>query len=112
MFVSFAVLNTTHGNDGETKQQVTKNSGRQVIASQQHDLAQAATQPVNCTTSAPSILWQLASKLVKDFAMALNDPALIQYAKEQGVDTSGLPAAPSQVPAHQSRGSSSFRATD
>ena len=112
MFVSFAVLNTTHGNDGETKQQVTGNIKTQVIASQQHDLAQAATPQTNCTTSAPSILWQLASKLVKDFEMALNDPALIQYAKEQGVDTSGLPAAPSQVPAHQSRGSSSFPATD
>jgi hypothetical protein len=112
MFVSFAVLNTTHGNDGEPKQQVTKNSGSQVIASQQHDLAQAATRQTNCTTSAPSILWQLASKLVKNFKMALNDPALTQYAKEQGVDTSGLPAAASQVPAYQSRGSSSFPATD
>ena len=110
MFVSFAVLNTTHGNDGETKQQVIGNIETQVISNRQHDLAQAATPPTNCTTSAPSILWQLASKLVKDFEMALNDPALIQYAKEQGVDTSGLPAA--QVPAHQSRGSSSFPATD
>src|SRR6516165_2680357 len=62
MFVSFTVLNTTHGNDGEPKQQVTKNSGRQVIASQQHVLAQAATPQTNCTTSAPSILCQLASK--------------------------------------------------
>ena len=111
MFVSFAILNTTHGNDGETKQQVTKNSGSQVIASQQHDLAQAATPPTNCTTSASPILWQLASKLVKDFEMALNDPALIQYAKEQGVDTSGFAAAISEDFGHQSRISSSVPAT-
>ena len=111
MFVSFAVLNTTHGNDGETKQQVTGNVETQVISNRQHDLAQAATPPTNCTTSAPSILWQLASKLVKGFEMALNDPALIQYAKEQGGDTSGLPAALSQDPADQSRISSSCPAT-
>ena len=32
MFVSFAVLNTTHGNDGKTKQQVTGNIESQVIS--------------------------------------------------------------------------------
>jgi hypothetical protein len=111
MFVSFAVLNTTHGNDGETKQQVTKNSGSQVIASQQHDLAQAATPQTNCTTSAPSILWQLTERIVQAFTAAVNDPSLIQYAKEQGVDTSGKAAAVSQDPAHQSRISSSVPAT-
>jgi hypothetical protein len=112
MFVSFAVLNTTHGNDGETKQQVTVgNIGTQVIANRQHDLAQAATPPTNCSTSAPSILWQFLSKIVNGFNQALNDPALIEYAKEQGVDTSGLPAALSQAPVHQSRMSSSFPTT-
>jgi len=112
MFVSFAVLNSTHGNDGETKQQVTGNIETQVVSNRQHDLAQAATPPTNCTTSAPSLLWQFPSKIVNGFAQALNDPALIEYAKEQGVDTAGLPAAPSQAPAHQSRMSSSFPATD
>ena len=107
MFVSFAVLNTTHGNDGEMKQQVTGNIETQVISNRQHDLAQAATPPTNCTTSAPSILWQFLSKIVNGFNQALNDPALIEYAKEQGVDTSGLPAALSQDPAHQSGISSS-----
>lgn len=111
MFVSFAVLNTTHGNAGDTKRQVSWGSEPEVIANGQHDRARAAAPPSNCTTSAPSILWQLASKLVKDFEMALNDPALIQYAKEQGVDTSGLPAAVSQDPADQSRISSSPPAT-
>jgi hypothetical protein len=112
MFVSFAVLNTTHGNDGETKQQVTGNIETQVISNRQHDLAQAATPPTNCATSALSILWQFLSKIVNGFDQALNDPALIEYAKEQGVDTSGLRAALSQAPAHQSRMSSSFPATD
>ena len=112
MFVSFAVLNTTHGNDSETKQQVTGNIETQVISNRQHDLAQAATPPTNCTTSALSILWQFLSKRVNRLGQAFNDPALIEYAKEQGVDTSGLPAALSQAPAHQPRVSSSFPATD
>ena len=112
MFVSFAVLNTTHGNDGETKQQVTGNIETQLISIRQHDLAQAATPPTNCTTSEPSLLWQFLSKIVNGFAQALNDPALIEYAKEQGVDTSGLPAAPSPAPAHQSKMSSSSPTTD
>ena len=112
MFVSFGVLNTTHGNDGETKQQVTGNIETQLISNWQHDLAQAATPPTNCTTSAPPLLWQFLSKIVDGFAQAMNDPALIEYAKEQGVDTSGLPAAPSQAPAHQSKMFSSSPATD
>ena len=84
MFVSFALLNTTHGKDAETKQQATENSGSQVIASQQHDLAQAATPQTNCTTSAPLILWQLASKLVQDFESRVKRPVLsnMQRSKE------------------------------
>jgi hypothetical protein len=94
MFVSFAVLNTTHGNDGETKQQVTGNIKTQVIASQQHDLAQAATPQTNCTTSAPSILWQLTERIVQAFTAAVNDPSLIEYAKQQGTDTLNLQTTP------------------
>jgi hypothetical protein len=101
MFVSFAVLNTTHGNDGETKQQVTGNIETQVISNRQHDPGQAATPPTNCATSALSILWQFLSKSLNGFDQALNDPALIEYAKEQGIDTSGLAAALSQAHAHQ-----------
>ena len=112
MFVSFGVLNTTHGNDGETEQQVTGNIETKLISNRQPDLAQTATPPTNCATSALSILWQFLSKSVNGFDQALNDPALIEYAKEQGVDTSGLPAASSQAPAHQSRMSSSSPATD
>ena len=112
MFVSFAVLNTTHENDGESKQQVTAGNIETQVSNRQHDLAQAATPPTNCTTSALSTLWQFLSYSVNGFEQAFNDPALIEYAKEQGVDTSGLPGALSQAPAHQSRMSSSFPATD
>jgi hypothetical protein len=112
MFVSFAVLNTTLGNDGESKQQVTAGNIETQVSNRQHDLAQAATPPTNFATSALSILWQFLSQSVNGFAKELNEPALIEYAKEQGVDTSGLPAALSQAPVHQTRVSSSFPATD
>jgi len=106
MFVSFAVLNTTHGNDGETKQQVTKNSGSQVIADRQHDLAQAATPPTNYTIPASAILWQFLSNIVNGFAQAFNDHTLIKYAMEQGVDTSGSMTTVCQDPTDQSQTSS------
>jgi hypothetical protein len=94
MFVSFAVLNTTHGNDGETKQQVTGNIETQVITNRQHGLAQASTLPTNYTTPAPSILWRLAEQIVQAFTAAVNDPSLIEYAKQQGTDTRDLETPP------------------
>ena len=95
MFVSFAVLNTTHGNDVEPKQQVTVgNIGTQVISNRQHELAQASTPPTNYTTPAPSILWQLAERIVQIFTAAVNDPSLIEYAKQQGTDTLNLQTTP------------------
>jgi hypothetical protein len=113
MFIGFAILNTTRGNDAETREPgVTGNIDAQEIDNRQHEDAQPAKGPTNCTTSAPSILWQFLSKIVNGFNQALNDPALIEYAKEQGVDTSGLSAALSQAPAHQSGMSSSSPATD
>ena len=106
MFVSFAVLNTTHGNDGETNQQVTGNIETQVIANRQHDLAQAATAPTDYTTPAPAILWQFLSNIVNGFAQAFNDPALIKYAMEQGADTSGSITTACQDPTDQLQTSS------
>jgi hypothetical protein len=106
MFVGFAVLNTTHGNDGETKEQVTGNIETQVIANRQHDLAQAATPPTNYTTPASAILWQFLSNIVNGFVQAFNDPALIKYAMEQGADTSGSMTTVCQDPTDQSQTSS------
>ena len=96
MFVTFAILNTTHGNDSETNQQVTKNTVTQIIANQQLDLAQASTLPTNYTTPAPSILWQLTERIVQAFTAAVNDPSLIEYAKQQGTDIPDLQTTPRQ----------------
>jgi hypothetical protein len=111
MFVGFAVLNTSRGNDAKTTEPaLAENTETQVIDSH-HDDAQPAKGLINCTTSAPLILWQFLNTIANGFERALNDPALIQYAKGQGVDTSGLSAALSQEPAHKSQSSSSSSAT-
>lgn len=88
MFVSFAVLSTTHGNDGATKPQVTTNTETQIIAARQHEVAQTATRSTNYMTPASLIMWQLLRNIVNCLAQALNSPVLIEYGMEQGVDTS------------------------
>jgi hypothetical protein len=112
MFVGFAVLNTTRGNDAETKEPASAgNSETQVVDNRHHERAQAATVRFSYTTSGPSILWQLISSIVNDFEHAFNDPALIEYAKEQGVDTSDSPTALCQQPAPQSTTSPALPST-
>lgn len=102
MFVGFAVLNTSRGNDARTTDPaLAENTETQVIDSRHHEDAQPAKGLTNCTTSAPLILWQFLSTIAKGVERALNDPALIQYAREQGVDTSGSPAVLRQQPAPQ-----------
>jgi hypothetical protein len=103
MFVGFAVLNTTRGNDAKTTEPaLAENTETQVIDSRHHEDAQAAKGPTNYTPSTPLILWQFLATIVKDFERALNDRALIQYAKEQGADTSDSPAPLCQQSAPQS----------
>lgn len=103
MFLGVAVLNTTRGNDAETKEPVfAENTEAQVIDSSHHEGAQPATAPTSNTTSVPAILLKLISSIVNDFEHAFNDAALIKYAKEQGVDTSDSPTALCQQPAAQS----------
>ena len=106
LFISFAVLNTTHGNDGETKQQVTGNIETQVISNRQHDVAQTATRSTNYMTPASLIMWQLLRNIVNGLAQAFNDPALVKYAMEQGVDTPGSLTTVCQDPTDQSQTSS------
>lgn len=89
MFVGFAVLNTTHGKDAETKESALAGTNKIEIVDNSHNkAAQVAIEPTGHTTSAGSILWQLISRVVNAFQEAINDPALIEYAKQQGIETS------------------------
>ena len=42
------------------------------------------------SAAAPLILWQLTTRIVRAFTAALNDPALIEYAKQQEKDIPDL----------------------
>jgi hypothetical protein len=86
MFVGFALLNIVHGKDAQTNKPapgVTNTEPRD----NGHQGASAA---------APLILWQFTARIVHAFTAALNDPSLIEYAKQQGTDTLDLRTTPCQ----------------
>jgi len=91
MFVGFAVLNTTRGNDAQIKEPGFAGTNNIKIVDNNYDeAAHIATGPNKDTISA-------------SLKSALNDQSLIDYAKQQGLDTSGLlttpcPNASSQSP--------------
>ena len=87
MFVGFAVLNTTHGKDAETKALAGTNK-IEIVDNSHNEAAHVATEPVGHTTSEGSILWQFMSSIFDAVKNALNDPSLIDYAKQQGIETS------------------------
>jgi hypothetical protein len=103
MFVGFAVLNTTHGKDAETKESAFAGTNKIEIVDEKHnEAAHVATEPTGHTTSEGSILWQFMSSIFNTFKSALNDPALIEYAKQQGIETSDSLTTPCQKAASKS----------
>jgi hypothetical protein len=48
------------------------------------------------SAAAPLILWQFTIRIVHAFTAALNDPSLIEYAKQQGTDIPDLQTTPCQ----------------
>ena len=86
MFVGFALLNTTHGKDAQTDKP---------------DVGVTNTEPRDngyqgASAGAPLILWQVTARIVHAFTAALNDPSLIEYAKQQGTDRADLQTTPCQ----------------
>ena len=86
LFVGFAFLNTTHGKDAPTDKPAVgvTNTERRDNGSQ------------GASAAGPLILWQFTARMFHAFAAALNDPALIEYAKQQGKDISDLQTTPCQ----------------
>jgi hypothetical protein len=88
MFVGFAVLNTTHGKDAEIKTSAFAGTNKiEIVDNSQNEAAHVATESAAHTTSEGSILWQFSS-ICHAVTNALNDPSLIDYAKQQGIETS------------------------
>jgi hypothetical protein len=86
MFFGVALLNTTDGKDAQTKKPATGISNTEVVTDGRHESSAAA----------PLILWQLTARIVHAFTAALNDPSLIEYAKQQGTDIPDLQRTPCQ----------------
>jgi hypothetical protein len=86
MFFGVALLNTTDGKDAQTKEPAAGISNTEVVTDGRHESSAAA----------PLILWQLTARIVHAFTAALNDPSLIEYAKQQGTDIPDLQTKPCQ----------------
>jgi hypothetical protein len=84
LFVGFAFLNTTHGTDAQTDKPA---AGVTNTAPRDNGYQGASA-------AAPLILWQFTARIVHVFTAALNDPALIEYAKQQGTDIHDLQTTP------------------
>ena len=84
MFLGVALLNTTNGKDAQTKELAAGISNTEVVTNGPHE-----SSPV-----APLILWQLMKRIAQAFTAAVNDPSLIEYAKQQGTDTLDLQTTP------------------
>src|SRR5205814_7618069 len=77
LFVGFAFLNATHGKDAQTDDKPAAGVTN--------------TEPRDDGYQGPSataalILWQFAARIVHAFTAELDDPSLIEYAKQQGTD--------------------------
>jgi hypothetical protein len=86
LFVGFAFLNTTHGKDAQTDKLTAG-----VTNTEPRDNGYQGASAV-----APLILWQFTARIVHAFTAALNDPALIEYAKQQEKDIPDLQTTPCQ----------------
>jgi hypothetical protein len=86
LFVGFACLNTTHGKDAQTDKPAAG-----VTNTEARDNGYQGA-----SAAAPLILWQFTARIVHTFTAALNDPALIDYAKQQGKDIPDLQTTPCQ----------------
>jgi hypothetical protein len=86
LFVGFAFLNTTHGTDAQTDKPTAG-----VTNTEPRDNGYQGA-----SAAAPLILWQLTARIVHVFTAALNDPALIEYARQQGKDIPDLQTTPCQ----------------
>ena len=86
MFLGVALLNTTDGKDAQTKEPAAGISNTEVVTDGRHE-----SSPV-----APLILWQLAKRIAQAFTAAVNDPSLIEYARQQGSDIPDLQTTPCQ----------------
>jgi len=86
MFLGVALLNTSDAKDAQTKEPAAGISNTKVLTDGRHE-----SSPV-----APLILWRLTKRIAQAFTSAVNDPSLIEYARQQGSDIPDLQTTPCQ----------------
>jgi hypothetical protein len=112
MFIAFVVLArlaSIGGKESQTKQPSFDKGaiGDLTIRYQDQGGCTDVTKPGTPKKSSPMISWQSVATTVNNFKEAFNDPSLIEYANQQGIDTADPTTAPSKSPSSQSSGSSS-----
>ena len=86
MFLGVALLNTTDGKNTQTNEPAAGISNTKVVTDGHHE-----SSPV-----APLILWQLTKRIAQAFNATVNDPPLIEYARQQRSDVPDLQTTPCQ----------------
>jgi hypothetical protein len=86
MFLGVALLNTTDGQDAQTKEPAAGISNTEVVTDGRHE-----SSPV-----APLILLQLTKRIAQAFRAAVNDPSFIEYARQQKSAIPNLQTTPCQ----------------
>jgi len=109
MFIAFAVLASIGGKESQTKQPSFDKGtiGDLTIRHQDQGGCADTTKPSAPKKSSPTVSWQSVAAMVNNFKEAFNDPSLIEYANQQGIDTADFTTAPSKSPSSQSSRSSS-----
>ena len=104
MFIAFAVLASVGGKESRTKQPSFDKGtiGNLTITHQDQGGCVDVAKPETPKKSSPMISWQSVATAVNNFKEAFNDPSLIEYANQQGIDMADSRTAPSKSPSSQS----------
>ena len=109
MFVGFAVLSNTRGNDADDEHVAFAALPKAKVVDKSHyATSQLPTESSTQTMLEPARLFALLGWIFNAFKDVFDDPALAQYANQQGIDTSGNQGTPCSNAAGQSSNSLSL----
>jgi hypothetical protein len=109
MFVGFAVLSNTRGKDADDEHVALAALPKaKVVDNSRYATSQVPTESSTQTTLEPPRLFALLGWIFNAFKDVFDDPALAQYAQQQGIDTSGNQGTPCSDAAGQSSNSRSL----
>ena len=104
MFVGFAVLSNTRGKDADDEHAALAALPKAKVVDNSH----YATSQVSTESTTQTTLFALLGWIFNAFKDVFDDPALAQYAKQQGIDTSDNQGTPCSNAAGQSSNSRSL----